>query len=178
MIPPTVTLKGIWAAAIALAFATVLALLAVQTVRLEGFKMWPFEIEGCLAKSERLEADLDRVKEAQATALLKAQAAKAEAEENYRNLAEETDEQLEQVRTDAMAAAERYIAANRVRYQAPRSVSERPPSAAEDRDSGLREEVPADTFVAVTDDDVRACTDVTAYALELRGWALKLNEGE
>jgi len=38
-IPATVTLKGIWAALVALAFAIVLALLAVQTARIEGFRV-------------------------------------------------------------------------------------------------------------------------------------------
>lgn len=38
MIPASVTLKGIWAAIIAAAFAIVLALLVVQTIRIDGFR--------------------------------------------------------------------------------------------------------------------------------------------
>lgn len=45
-LPATITLRGIWAALIALAFAIVLALLAVQTVRIEGFKIWPISMKG------------------------------------------------------------------------------------------------------------------------------------
>lgn len=55
MTPPSVTLRGIWAALIALAFAIVLVLLAVQTIRLEGFKLWPLSIEGWKSKAERYE---------------------------------------------------------------------------------------------------------------------------
>lgn len=56
MIPASVTLKGIYAALIALALAVLLALLAVQTIRIEGLKIWPLEIEGLKAKVERHEA--------------------------------------------------------------------------------------------------------------------------
>ena len=59
LIPPTITLKGIWAALIALAFAIVLALLAVQTARIEGFKIWPLSIEGWKPKAERMERERD-----------------------------------------------------------------------------------------------------------------------
>jgi hypothetical protein len=57
---PTVTLKGIWAALIALAFAILLGLLVVQTVRLEGFKFpllfWSVNYTGALERAEDAKA--------------------------------------------------------------------------------------------------------------------------
>lgn len=56
MIPATVTLKGIWAALIAAAFAIVLGLLAVQTARIEGFKVWPLHWKGWIERATDAEA--------------------------------------------------------------------------------------------------------------------------
>ena len=95
--------------------AALIVLLTVQTARIEGFKVWPIAVEGWKPKAERLQADLDNVKAAQVVALAKAQAAKDKAEQNYRTLAENTDDQIKQARSAAMASAERYIAAHRVR---------------------------------------------------------------
>jgi hypothetical protein len=50
-LPATVTLKGIWAAMIALAFGVLLVLLGVQTVRLEGFKLWPLHSKGWIQRA-------------------------------------------------------------------------------------------------------------------------------
>lgn len=56
--PPWTTaryaLKGAWLALIALAFAVVLALLAIQTVRIEGFKVWPLRVQGYRAENAEL----------------------------------------------------------------------------------------------------------------------------
>lgn len=46
MIPASITLKGLWAAIIAAAFVLLLVLLAVQTVRIEGLKLWPLSYKG------------------------------------------------------------------------------------------------------------------------------------
>ena len=180
MIPPTVTLRGIWAALIALAFTILLVLLAVQTVRLEGFNLWPIKYEGCIAKSERLQTDLDNVKAAQVLALEKVEAAKEKAEQAYRNLAENTDEKLEQARVDTMDAAERYIAAHRVRPQAPDRASGGTATASEDRSaqsgdgSGTAPILASQELVTVAPDDIRICTENTIRLENVREWALSL----
>ena len=42
--------------------------------------------------------------------------------------------------------------------------------------AGVRQDVPADSFVAVSEPDVQACSDATAYAIALREWALSVGE--
>lgn len=176
MIPATVTLKGIWAALIALAFAIILALLAVQTVRIEGIKIWPLNLEGYKAKSERLQADLDKVKAAQVVALEKAVAAVKKVEQNYRTLAEKTDAKLEKARTDAMLDAERYIAAHRLHPQAVGGSPGGSSAAAEGGNPEVVGEVPEDALVAVSVADVRACTVNSTDLMNAHDWAVGLNE--
>lgn len=177
-LPATVTLKGIWAALIALAFAILLALLAVQTVRIEGFKIWPLGIEGWKPKAERLQHDLDAVKAAQQVALEKAQAAKAKAELDYKNLAETTDANEQKARTDAMADAERYIAGHRVRSQAAGGAAGRTAAPAEDHGTASGDSAsPAPELdeVTVTADDIRICTVNTTRLEAVRDWAVGLS---
>jgi len=178
--PATVTLKGIYAALIAAAFALVLVLLAVQTVRLEGFKIWPIEYEGCIARSERLQTDLNNVKAAQIVASERAQTAKEKAERQYQDLAEKTDEELEQVRDSAMDAAERYIAAHRVYPEAVDRPSGGTTAAPEDFSagssdgSGAAPVLASREFVTVEPDDIRVCTENTIRLEAVREWALGL----
>lgn len=163
--------------------AALIVLLTVQTARIEGFKVWPIAVEGWKPKAERLQADLDNVKAAQVVALAKAQAAKDKAEQNYRTLAENTDDQIKQARSAAMASAERYIAAHRVRPQAAdRSAGgaaatpedQRPESG--DR-SGAAPILASRDFVTVTPDDIRICTENTVRLESVREWALGLTDG-
>src|SRR5690606_36745051 len=95
-------------------------LLIVQTVRIEGFKVWPFAIEGAGPKAARLQRTIDGIDKAQEDALQKARAARDEAERRYQDLAERIDHEADQARADAAGDAERYIAANRVRCPADR----------------------------------------------------------
>lgn len=177
MIPATITLRGIWAALIALAFAIALALLAVQTVRLEGLKIWPLHIEGWKPKAERLQGELDRIKAAQLVAQQKAIAAKAKAEADYRDLAGRIDTDAKQAHDSAMADAERYIAAHRVRGQAAGSSAGRTVTAAEDHSASGGQSpgaAPVVDEVAVSPDDVRICTTNTIQAETARQWAIDL----
>jgi hypothetical protein len=177
-LPATVTLKGIWAAIIALAFAILLALLGVQTVRIEGFKIWPLSIEGWKPKAERLQHDLDAVKAAQQVALEKAQAAKAKAELDYKNLAETTDANEQKARADAMAGAERYITDHRVRPQAAGGSAGRTAPAAEDHGAtggNSAGAAPELDEVTVTADDIRICTVNTTRLEAVRDWAIDLS---
>jgi hypothetical protein len=164
-----------------LAIAILLALLAVQTVRLEGFKLWPLSVEGWKPKAERLQRDLDNVAKAQVTARERLVAAKLKAEADYRNLAERIDDEAEEVRAGALDDAERFIAANRVRCQAAGRGSSGAVAAADNRDTGDSQAVPGaaelDGTVAVPAADIRACTVNTLQAEAARAWALELEAG-
>lgn len=173
-----------------LAIAILAALLAVQTVRLEGFKLWPLAIEGARPTAARLALDLQNVRQAQGIALERAQAAKLKAETDYRTLAERIDTHAEQQEGAAMAAADRYIAANRVRCEAAGGSRGRPAAAPGDHRAG-RGEAPGQTpeldagrgvagdaggLVLVAPEDVRICTANTLQAEAARDWAIGLEK--
>lgn len=117
----------------------------------------------------------DRTKFVQATneAYLMAQQAVAAAEARYKAKAEEADHVHQVELASARAAAERYIAAHRVRLPASQGPAGEASAAAGGGGAGVREDLPA-AGVVVSEDDVRACTATTAYALDLRAWALSL----
>lgn len=56
MIPPKLQAFGARLISSGILVAALFALLAVQTVRLEGLKIWPLKIEGYIAKAERHKA--------------------------------------------------------------------------------------------------------------------------
>lgn len=98
---------------------------------------------------------------------------KAEYEARYRELAERASYGYEKGKTDAMDAAERYIAAHRVQCpngSAPGGTS----PAADDSAAGIPAGVPGPGFVVVSDTDLRACTAATVYAVKAREWALEI----
>lgn len=154
-----------------------LAIAAVQTVRLEGFKVWPLSVEGWKPKAERYERDLANVRQAQALAKARAEQARLEQEARYRALAERIDDNAKRDMGSAVDAAERFIAAGGVRCKA---------SGSDRIGTGTRAEggSPGDTqgtgatpvmdegTVAVTADDVRICTVNTVKAEAAREWAL------
>jgi hypothetical protein len=60
-----VSLLSLWFRALApYLCAALLALLAVQTVRIEGFKIWPFSVTGLKAELADVKAELKRVSDA------------------------------------------------------------------------------------------------------------------
>ena len=71
-IPPQVRfgIAAAWAGWRGVVVAVLIALLIVQTVRIDGLRFWPFAIEGLAAKVERLEGDKARLIAAQALAVL------------------------------------------------------------------------------------------------------------
>ncbi|MCW1985321.1 UNVERIFIED_ORG: cell division protein FtsB [Sphingomonas sp. R1F5B] len=114
-------------------------------------------------------------KQAQANAQQAAQAAIAHQESTWRLKAQIEDTKHATELADARAAADRYIADHRVRPQAVQSGGGAGAAAGTGDRAGLREDLPA-AGVVVSDQDVQACTEVTAYALALREWALGLND--
>lgn len=174
LIPPWVKPALYGTAVVALSAA-----LIVQTVRLEGFKVWPFSIEGANPRAERLQRTIDNIEQAQQAAAEKARLARLEQERKYRELANAADQREAEIREDAMDDAERYIAANRVRPQGDRSTPGVTGTSAEGRspegDHGPGAETELDDgLVAVTAEDVRICTRNTARLIAAREWGLGL----
>lgn len=173
-------LKGLWFAAIAAAFAVLLGLLVVQTVRLEGLKIWPLEVEGWKPTAERLRLDLDHVLTAQRHAELEQLRVNAAAEKTYSAIANRIDEHAETDLARQLGAANRYIAAHRVRSEAAAGAFGRTGAATGDRgaedpgtagrtaqldDPGAADRVAgAGDLVVVSAEDVRICTVNTIKA--------------
>lgn len=185
-----IAFKAIWFAVIAALFATVLGFAIVQTVRLEGLKVWPIELEGWKPRAERLQRELDAVPVAQIQARAKAEAAKSAAETTYRTIAQEADDDAQTEERRELAAADRYIAGHRVRAQGPadrgsgagapagdRSSSdgEEAGGAAELDDPGTARDFAAGgDLVAITAEDLKICTVNTVQAEVARRWAIEL----
>jgi hypothetical protein len=165
------------------AFALLIAAVAVQTVRLEGFKVWPVSIEGWKPKAKRYEATIEQVRIAQDVAAEKARLARLEQEARYRALAERIDDDAQRDNRVAVDAAERFIAAGGyrctggVRPQANRGAGGGTGASAEgDRPvdperAGGAPELDGTEVVGVTADDVRICTVNTIKAEAAKAWA-------
>ncbi len=161
------------------AFAIALALLVVQTVRIEGLHVWPLSVTGWKARALDAERAITDIEKAQDDALAAAIAAREQAEADYRNLAERIDRNAEDARQNAMADAERYIAANRVRCPAIGGPAGGTAPAAQDHRAGDGEgpgaaaELDEAGRVAVPVNDIRICTANTLQAEAARRWALE-----
>lgn len=149
----------------------------VQTVRIEGFKVWPVQIEGYKAKAERLEADLRNVRAAQELAKAKARQARLEQEARYRALAEKVDDNARKELDEARRIAERFIAAGGVRPKTAggdgigAGAGPQGRSASDPQGAGA-EAILDEGTVAVTAEDVLICTTNTIKAEAAREWAL------
>lgn len=170
-----------------LAIAVLLALLAIQTVRIEGFKVWPIELQGWKPRALAAEDDLKAVAAAQVEAAARARTVKLEAEATYRQLAERIDDEAEHDRAGELAAAERFIAAGGLRRAATGSPCSRAaaPAAGDGAGSGqaagrateldaAAEPALDPELVTVLAEDVRICTVNTLQAEAARAWAVAL----
>lgn len=172
-----VALSGLKLAIVAVAVLALVAFAVVQTVRLEGFKLWPLSIEGAVPRAERLEDEIGALLRGQAEAERLAAAEKAATEAAYRDIAKGIDDAFEENLEGELAAAARFVAANRVRCPAVGSPPGRAVAAAGDNGAGSAQgaggaaELDAaggaavlPGLVAVPDDDVRICTTNTLKA--------------
>lgn len=175
---PAYVIKGVWAAILALAFVVLVALLAVQTARIDGFGIWPFKVKGYAEKLADAEAYVDRIEAAQDEALKRAVEARNKAEREYADLAGKVDDNANEQTAAWAGPIERFIAANRVRC--PASAASGPIAPAEDHSTGSGQEASAAPLmdgVVVTPDDVRICTANTLQAEAARDWAMGLEHG-
>lgn len=183
-------IKGVWVAVAALAFTALLSMLVAQTIRLEGFKLWPLSLDGWKSRAMAAEATIAEIAREQALAGEIATAKRIGKEAQYRGIAERIDDNAQDQLVAADAAAERFIAAGGVRPQAagcPRSTAG---TGTEDRDTGNPQGAgqaaqldAAETggdfglpegYVIVPADDVRICTANTIKAEAGRALAIEL----
>jgi hypothetical protein len=119
-------------------------------------------------------ADRSAMRQASELADLRARDAIAHQESQWRMRAQIEDTKHEAELADAHAVADRYIADHRVQpARDPGAAGGSAAGASGDR-ADVREAMPT-AGVVVSEADVQACTDVTAYALSLREWAVGLN---
>lgn len=149
-------------------------------------------IRGCIAvalalalgvavwRADSLSDRLDRAKEQIAAMEVASEAARAAqqavndaAAARYQELAERADNDVADAQAVALDAADRYITANRVQPCSGGGTSGTP-APADSGDTGVPASLPADSLVAVSAEDVRACTAATTYALEAHNWATGL----
>ena len=172
-----VALSGVKLALVGIAALLIVGFAVVQTVRLEGFKLWPFKVEGPLGKVDRLEGELHAILTAQEFATELAEADKALHEAAYRDIARGIDDAFDKNLDGELAAAARFVAANRVRCPASGSAAGGASGSAGDHGAGSAQgaggaaeldgpggagDLPG--LVAVPDDDVRICTVNTLKA--------------
>jgi len=95
----------------------------------------------------------------------------------YQMKAAQQDTAHETELAQARAAGAAYADAHRVRGQTADSAPGNPAPGTQSSDPAFRESLPA-AGVVVSEADVQACSEVTAYALSLRDWALGLGAGQ
>jgi len=103
-----------------------------------------------------------------------AESQKAAVEARYRELAERASNDHENANLRASDATDRFIAANRVQCPADRRAASPAITAAEYHGASVPVDVSADTFVSVSESDVRACSAAAAYAVSAYEWAAGL----
>ena len=146
--------------------------IAVGLAMALAFAMWRADVIS--GKLERARSQIAAMKVASEAARAAQQAVNDAAAARYQELAERADNDIADAQAVAMDAAGRYIAANRVQPCSGGGTSGTPaPSAS--GDTSVPASLPADSFVAVSPEDVRACTAATTYALEAHRWATELN---
>ncbi|MEM6493019.1 MAG: hypothetical protein AAF650_01445 [Pseudomonadota bacterium] len=138
-----------------------------------------------------LEADIDRealshaqtkedYRQAQAQAKAQWEAATAQWEQDRKDAAHEADEREFKARSDALDAAERFIARSRLQCPTRGAVGSATSAAAGATESGGPESAersdPLPELVGVPADDVRICTENTTRLKAAQDWSATLNE--
>lgn len=185
-----IAVNAIWLALLGALFLMIAGFGAVQTIRLEGLKVWPVSFTGWIETAEDRQRTIDDLIEAQAAAKAAALAERLKTEERYRAIARRIDDDAQNEIDAALRAADRFIAAGGLRSEDDQSQrcaagtgagdhraedpdrSGRTPQldaegadrlAQRDEGTGERER-PGDGFVLVSAADVRICTVNTVKA--------------
>lgn len=155
-----------WAAALAVVGALALAGMTAAAIHYRG---------AARAEATGRAADHAGYVAAQAEATRLAAEAIHHQEAVYRMKAAQQDQAHETELQEARAAGASYAAAHRMQPQAAPGAGGAAFAGATGHGAGLRAPVPA-AGVVVSEQDVQACSEVTAYALSLRDWALGLDD--
>lgn len=134
---------------------------------------WKDQAQLCEAGRKQ---DRDSYVQAQKDAATKALAEKARIEAEHAAQAERAQHDYEEQVDEARDATARYIVDHRVRAESSGGSSSGSTSTASDRGAGVSPGVSSDTFVAVSESDVQACSQAVSYALAARTWALGIAE--
>lgn len=161
------------AGGIALLFFTAFS---VQTIRIEGLKIWPLEIVGFKQEVKTLRLTIDQIKAAQATAKQQAIAERLRIEAEYRKQAEKNDAEYQDKLADANARADRY--ARLMRTQDPRSASGNAGTASADNTAESSDGPGEDAFVAISRADFDILNENTIRLMQAREWALEIQVTE
>ena len=185
-------LKAGWFALIGALVLAIAAFGAVQTIRLEGLKVWPLSIEGWKPKAERLQRLIDDIDEAQRLAAEVAREQREAKESQYRDIAERIEDNAQADLDGSLRAADDFIAAGGMRAEAGRSAPCRAGTAAGDHraedPAGTRRATQLDAatsaqpdpqpegLVLISPADVRICTVNTVKAEAGHQLATQLQE--
>jgi hypothetical protein len=123
----------------------------------------------------RLTGEAAQFRQAQAAATQIAQQALHHQEAVYKAKATEADSAYQAQVADAQSAADRYIAAHRVRSAVIAGGAIAPIATATGVSPNVSSILPADAVV-VSQSDLQACTDVTSYAVSAHNWAVSLDQ--
>ena len=134
-------LKAGWLALVGALVLAIAAFGAVQTIRLEGLKVWPLSVEGWKPRAEASERLVADIMIAQDLAEEMAKAERRAQEQRYRDIAERIEDNAQADLDGSLRAADRFIAAGGMRAEAGRSAPCRAGTAASDH----RAEDPAGT---------------------------------
>lgn len=189
LLPPKLTAQyaftGIRVAVAAALLAGSVGCAVVQTVRLEGFRLWPISITGWKARAETAEAALVAVAAGQARNRAEQVRVNEAAEQVSRDISAGVDINAQNSFTTERGRAERFIAGGGVRSPATSGDSGRPCTAPLGNGAGSVESASgapvldgdgprADGLVLVYPEDIRICTDNTIKAEAAHDYATKI----
>ncbi len=127
-----------------------------------------------VANAAAVRVQAAQFRQAQAAAAAIAQRALKHQEVTWQAKAMEADNAYHAQLADARSAADRYIAAYRVRAQAFGGDAGAATARAADSGAVVPAAMPADA-VMVSANDVQSCTNAVTYAIKARDWANQLN---
>ena len=154
---------------IGIVIAILAALLVLQTVRLEGFKIWPFSFEGWKPMAQSYAKASKEAKKL-------AKEEREKQEQKFKDKSERIDRELADAKASVDDAVSDYTATHRVRA----CPSSRPAVATAESGGAESSNGPGGTpelvdGVVVNERDIAVCTTNTLRLEAARKWGLELN---
>lgn len=176
-------LKAVWPFAL---IGLLAVLLAFQTLRIDGFRFghvkmfgadfWVVDFTGFKPALASCTADRAAIIRAQDEAAALQAAVNEDEERRTADNAQRSELDHAQDLARAVAADRNFadhhrIAADRMRASGDRGASGQASAAAASGGAGIPQILPTDSFVAVADPDLQACTAAVTYAVSAHNWA-------